>query len=84
MIDDSPQEENLQEKNSKNKNPQESRPQEKQVIYNFNQATFSQSLESLEQTIYNIFRNNFFNLNFYCFSCGPQGIKGKINFFLVI
>ena len=81
---DSPQEENPQEKNSKDKNPQERESQEKQINYNFNQVNFFQSLEPLEQKIYNIFRNNFFKFNIYCCSCGPQGIKGKINFFLVI
>ena len=57
---DSPQEENPQEKNSKVKNRQESESQEKQINYNFNQVNFFQSLEPLEQKIYNIFRNNFF------------------------
>jgi hypothetical protein len=83
MIDD-PQKENPEEKNSKVNNPQEKESQEKNINYNFNQITFLQSLEPLEQKIYNIFRNNFFNFNFYCCSYGPQGIKGKINFFLVI
>ena len=72
-----------QENNSKN-NEKENEPQKKQINYNFNQITFLQSLDPLEQKIYNIIRNNLFNLNFYFCSCGPQGIKGKINFFLLI